>query len=395
MTALEKMNLDLHALVVFRNLLDDPVMKSLVALLSDGKTPAEQVKCYADFASRLYEEGGDLTQYILSRVLEDENIYVRTRARDEAIDDTLTECVERELKALEKVARLASDTVKASIAYDGYLPGWETSTADFAAAYTDRMAHIGTRGYGVFSRYHVFAVRDGAVEPVPRPDPIRLGELVGYDAERKEVMDNTLALLAGKPAANALLYGDAGTGKSSTIKAIVNEYHDQGLRLIEIKKKQFTDIPDIVEALSTNPLKFILFIDDLTFAEETDDFNALKAILEGSVTARTPNLAIYATSNRRHIIRETFSGRAGDDIHRNETMQELCSLSERFGLSVSFFSPDKELYLRVVRGLKGQYGIKMEDTVLAQEAERYAYQRGGRSPRVARQFVEYLASREG
>lgn len=395
MNTLEKMHLDLHALVIFRNLLDDTVIKRLNALLADGKTPAEQVKCYADFTSRLYEEGGDLTQYILARVLEDENIYVRKRARGEVIDDTLAECVKRELKALEAVSRLTAEEVRSSIAYEGYLPAWKTSKLDFTAVYTDRMAHIGTCGYGVFSRYHVFAVRDGAIEPVPRPDPIRLGELVGYDAERKEVVDNTLALLAGKPAANALLYGDAGTGKSSTIKAIVNEYHDRGLRLIEIKKKQFTAIPDIVGALSGNPLNFILFIDDLTFAEETDDFNALKAILEGSVTARTPNLAIYATSNRRHLIRETFSDRAGDDVHRNETMQELCSLSERFGLSVSFFSPDKELYLRIVRGLKNQYGIKMEDAALDSEAEKYAHQRGGCSPRVARQFVEYLVSREG
>ena len=201
-----------------------------------------------------------------------------------------------------------------------------------------------------------------------------------------------MALLRGRPAANALLYGDAGTGKSSTVKAIVNEYRDRGLRLIEIAKNQFRNIPALIEQLSGNPLKFILFIDDLSFAEQNDDFNALKAVLEGSVSHKAPNLAIYATSNRRHLIKESFSDRAGDDVHRNETIQELTSLSERFGLSVSFYGPDKKLYHQIVTGLKEQYGIGMEDAVLLQEADKYAFQRSGRSPRVARQFMEYLVS---
>lgn len=395
MTTLETLDLSLRALVIFRRLADDPVISRLSAVLAGSKSAAAQVGAYASFVSALYAHGGDLTGYILDRVLADENIYVFKRARKEPVDEALAECVEKELAVLEAVSRLTPEAVRADIGYGGYLPGWRVSHVDFVTAYMERMAHISTAGYGMYSRYHMFAVKDGAITPVGWPDPIRIADLKGYEMERREVVDNTLALLKGKPAANTLLYGDAGTGKSSTVKAIVNEYRDRGLRLIEITKKQFGLIPAIAEELSANPLRFILFIDDLSFKEEDDDFNALKAILEGSVTAKAPNLVIYATSNRRHLIKETFSDRAGDDVHRNETIQELCSLSDRFGLSVSFYSPDKALYLQIVKELCGQYGIYMETPARDLAAERYAFQRGGRSPRVARQFVEYLLSREG
>ena len=395
MNTLEAINMNLHALVVFRHLLDDPVLKRLSVLLSCGeKMPVEQVKAYSSFVSALWREGGDLTAYVLSHALEDENIYVRKKAKAEPIDGELEECAEKELQALQAVSQLTAKEVQTSIGYRGYLPGWETSSADFAAAYRERIGRISTTGYGVFAKYHMFTVKDGEIVPAHWPDPIRLSDLIGYEAERQAVVGNTMALLKGRPAANTLLYGDAGTGKSSTVKAIVNEYRDRGLRLVEIAKKQFQDIPAIIERLSGNPLKFILFIDDLSFAEENDAFSALKAVLEGSVSHKAPNLAIYATSNRRHLIRETFSDRAGDDVHRNETIQELTSLSERFGLSVSFYGPDKKLYHQIVTGLKEQYGIGMEDALLMSEADKYAFQRGGRSPRVARQFMEYLVSRK-
>lgn len=393
---LEKLYLRLQGLVIFRNLLDDPLLRLLVKLLAGKEgSPEKQVGRYAAFVSALFDETDDLTAYIRARVLADDNIYVRRRAQGEPIADVLEECLQKELDALESLSQLTAKEIRASLPYDGYLPQWTNSPADFVSAYRDRMEGIADTGYGVFAKHHMFTVKDGAIVPAHWPDPVRLSDLIGYEAERQAVIDNTMALVAGRPAANTLLYGDAGTGKSSTVKAIVNEYRDRGLRLIEISKKQFREIPAIIESLSGNPLKFILFIDDLTFAEENDDFNALKAVLEGSVSHKSPNLVIYATSNRRHLIRETFSDRAGDDVHRNETIQELISLSERFGLSVSFYGPDKKLYHQIVVGLKAQYGIDVEDALLLQEADKYAFQRGGRSPRVARQFMEYLVSREG
>ena len=187
-----------------------------------------------------------------------------------------------------------------------------------------------------------------------------------------------------------LLYGDCGTGKSSTVKAIANEYAPQGLRLIELKKKQLHELPTIVETVSRNPLKFIIFIDDLSFTEDDDDFAALKAILEGSVSSSAANLVIYATSNRRHLVRETFSARQGDEIHFKDTMQELLSLSDRFGLTVTFQKPDKKTFLEVVSSLAKQYELEMPKDELDMKAEAFALARGGRSPRVAKQFIEYL-----
>lgn len=395
MNNLEEMNLRLHSLVIFNKLLSDKVIIKLSDLLSiSNKDLLEKVSSYSSFACELFLESDNLTDYILNRVFEDDNIYVSKYMQKQTIDNKLEDNLRNELNILERVSRLTAMEVKANINYNGYLPEWENSNINFVSLYKKRIDNIPTVGYGMFSRHHMFSVKDCIITPVKWPDPIRLFNLEGYEAERKAVIDNTIALLNGKPAANVLLYGDAGTGKSSTIKAIVNDFKDKGLRLIQITKKQFSNIPVIMEELSRNPLKFILFIDDLSFAKDSDDFNALKAILEGSVFLKTPNILIYATSNRRHLVKESFSDRSGDDIHLNETIQELCSLSDRFGLSVNFFKPDRELYLKIVRGLKKQYGVKMDDENLESEAEKYAIHRGGRSPRAARQFIEYLKSIE-
>jgi predicted AAA+ superfamily ATPase len=174
------------------------------------------------------------------------------------------------------------------------------------------------------------------------------------------------------------------------VKAIVNEYAERGLRLIEVKKECLNDIPSILQQIDGNPLKFILFIDDLSFEREHDQFNSLKAVLEGSVAAKPSNLIVYVTSNRRHMIKESASDRAGDDMHRNETIQEMTSLSDRFGLSVGFFQPDKQQYLSIVRKLKEQHGLQISDADLEMKAEAYALKRGGRSPRTAKYFIEQL-----
>ena len=210
------------------------------------------------------------------------------------------------------------------------------------------------------------------------------------DLEQALILDNTRALLAGRPAANVLLTGDAGTGKSSTIKAVVNELYSQGLRIIEVRKELLRSIPALLDELTDNPLKFILFIDDLSFQKGDDRYSALKAVLEGSVSAKSRNVAIYATSNRRHLVRETFSDREGDDVHRGETMQEMISLSERFGLHVTFQKPNKETYLEIVRRLAEARGAQLETGTLEALAERFALERGGRSARAAKQFVDSL-----
>ena len=238
----------------------------------------------------------------------------------------------------------------------------------------------------------MFTVENGQLVPVKHPDPQQLEQLPGYEQERQKVIANTQALLDGKPANNVLLYGDAGTGKSSAIKAIANNFAEQGLRLVEVKKNQLYQIPDLMDALAANPLKFILFIDDLSFTSNDDNFAALKAILEGSVGGRAQNIAVYATSDRRHLIKETMTDRSGDDIHESDTRQELMSLSARFGLTVTFASPDRDRYLYIVGELAKQYGVDLDEHTLAVRSEAFAIRMGGRSARVAKQFIELCKS---
>jgi predicted AAA+ superfamily ATPase len=231
---------------------------------------------------------------------------------------------------------------------------------------------------------------DGTLEPITSADRISLDRFVGYKEERQKVLGNTEAFLSGRPAANILLYGDAGTGKSSTVKAIVNEYFDRGLRLIELRKDQLHALPYVMGKISENPLKFIIFIDDLSFNQNDDNFSMLKAALEGSASAKAKNAIIYATSNRRHIIKEVFSDRDGDDVHRNDTMQENLSLSERFGLTVLFAKPDKKLYTEIVKELAARSHIEMDENELIIKAEAFALRRGNRSARCAEQFIDSL-----
>lgn len=380
------------SIAIFINVLQDKTINDLCCLLSDKDEAF--LNSYGWFISRLYSENVNLSEYILKKVLEDENFYIAGKAAGKEFDPLIEETVENELKIFQELSQVTSAEIKAEIDYDGFLPEWRTSDIDFVKEYKSRIENIERYGYGKFAQNRMFILRKGEIVPVKHPDPQRLSSLFGYERERKAVIDNTLALLSGKPAQNVLLYGDAGTGKSSTVKAVVNEFADKGLRLIEITKEQLRDIPDIIESISANPLKFIIFIDDLSFVSGEDCFGALKATLEGSVSARTGNTAIYATSNRRHLVKESFSDRDGDDVHRNDSMQETLSLSARFGLRVNFSKPDKKSYVQIAQELAAQFGIDIDSDTLALKAEQFAMQGSGRSPRTARQFVNQLINEQ-
>ena len=190
-----------------------------------------------------------------------------------------------------------------------------------------------------------------------------------------------------------LLYGDRGTGKSSTVHAVLNRYRDEGLRMLELSKESLRELPRISEELGSLPLKFILFIDDLSFSETDDSFGALKAVLEGSLAARPENLLIYATSNRRHLIRESHSDRQGDEIHAADAMQEQLSLADRFGVTVTFMNPGRAQFYAIIDGLAADRRLDVEPETLHAAAERWVLSRGGRSPRVARQFIDFAQSR--
>lgn len=388
---LQEIDLSLNSLVVFRKLMTQEVILPLRGLLdTETMDPVIQLRLYTEFISRLYTQSTNLTEYIFRLICEDENFYITAKARGDEVDPLLESCVENELAILQRLARLRSHELQREVSYYGVLPEWKTSDINFYEAYMERVRNIGKYGYGKFARHAMFVLREGRCVPVLHPDPIRMDDLIGYEAERSAVRENTLALLSGKPAQNVLLSGDAGTGKSSTVKALVNEYFSEGLRLIQITKEQLTQLPELTEQIYDNPLKFILFIDDLSFSADDNSFGTLKATLEGTVTARAKNAVIYATSNRRQIVRERYSDRTGDDRYRHDTVQEIGSVAARFGLRINFSEPDLPDYLALVSAIAQQRGLDMDDDLLAAEAERFAEGVGGRSPRAAKQLVEQL-----
>lgn len=395
---LREWNARLHGLVVFRSLLDDPVVARLVDLTDrmEAGAPGYGPVCdaVAQFEAALFEHTTNWGSYLSAAVLEAETVCVR-QAASGTLAPALQTALDSELAFLQALCGLTLDELLAAAGSAtgqaqelAFLPRWETSGIDLPAAYAQRMSEVGKKGYGMFAKHHVFTVENGQLVPVKYPDPQRLSELPGYEKEREKVIANTKALLAGMPANNVLLYGDAGTGKSSAVKAIANEFAPEGLRLVEVKKNQLYQIPDLMDKLAANPLKFILFIDDLSFTANDDNFAALKAILEGSVGGRAKNIAVYATSNRRHLIKETLTDRTGDDIHEADTRQELMSLSARFGLTVTFQRPEKARFETILAELAKQHGIDMPMDQLLVKAEAFAIRAGGRSPRVAKQFIE-------
>ena len=395
---LREWNARLHGLVVFRSLLDDPVVARLVDLTDrmEAGAPGYGPVCdaAAQFEAALFEHTTNWGSYLSAAVLEAETVCVR-QAASGTLAPALQTALDSELAFLQALCGLTLDELLAAAGSAtgqaqelAFLPRWETSGIDLPAAYAQRMSEVGKKGYGMFAKHHVFTVENGQLVPVKYPDPQRLSELPGYEKEREKVIANTKALLAGMPANNVLLYGDAGTGKSSAVKAIANEFAPEGLRLVEVKKNQLYQIPDLMDKLAANPLKFILFIDDLSFTANDDNFAALKAILEGSVGGRARNIAVYATSNRRHLIKETLTDRTGDDIHEADTRQELMSLSARFGLTVTFQRPEKARFETILEELARQHHIQMPMDQLLVKAEAFAIRAGGRSPRVAKQFIE-------
>lgn len=390
--SLQELHYRLNSLVIFRDVMNCRTIQSLERLLEslEDNDTLKQLKAYSDFVSNLYRHHNDLSSYILTLILEDENIYMIRTAHRLEISKKMEECLFSELESLQMIAEMTSSQVKKEIAYDGFLPDWDNTYYDFKKEYLNRIDNIERYGYGIYAKYYMFIVKDSRIVPVKYPDEVKLSQLIGYEKQRQLVIDNTLALINGKPASNVLLSGDAGTGKSSSVKAIANEFRDKGLRIIEIRKDQLREIPEIIDGLSKNPLKFILFIDDLSFAKDDDNFGALKAILEGSVSARANNIVIYATSNRRHLVKESFSDRDGDDVHRNDTIQELISLSERFGLRITFSKPNKYEYLEIVKGLAKLNSLDMSEEELEKEAERFAVGRSGRSARAAKQFIDKM-----
>ena len=382
----------LNTLTIFRGIGEEPVIRGLQDLLfAIEKLDLDaQLGCYSAFAEAVFTGGGNLSEIVKKIVLEDENFYIVDRARGKSTDPCIEACLQQELNLLQEISQITSAEIKELISYQGFLPDWTTSREDIPSAYAEMLRRLSSTGYGIFARYNGFTVKDGQLCPIRNMDKQTLDTLYGYARERNLVLENTRALVEGEKACNVLLYGDAGTGKSSTIKAVARHFFDRGLRLVEFKKNQLEDILPIMEFLSEIPLKFIFYIDDLSFSQNDDTFCSLKGILEGSAASYAGNIAIYATSNRRHLIKESMEDRIGNQLHVNDTMQETMSLAARFGLTITFSKPEKDLYLEIIRRMAEENHIEMPEEELFKKAEAFAIRQNGRSPRTAKQFIQML-----
>ena len=258
-------------------------------------------------------------------------------------------------------------------------------------------------GVGMFGLNRAFRIQNqgNGVEflPINNTDKVLLKDMIGYELQKKQLVENTEAFVKGLPANNVLLYGDAGTGKSSSVKALINEYYDSGLRMIEIYKHQFRDLSAVIAAVKSRNYRFIIYIDDLSFEENEVEYKFLKAVIEGGVETRPDNVLIYATSNRRHLIKETWSDRSDmehqNDVHRSDTMEEKLSLAARFGVAINYNAPNRQQYHDIVKGLaERQLHTDLSEEELLLLANRWEIRHGGVSGRTAQQFINYLAGKE-
>ncbi|MCA1688532.1 MAG: ATP-binding protein [Actinobacteria bacterium] len=357
-------------------LLPDAWQSHLVGRLLDGETPFT-----------LGAERGEISQALAEQARRD----LRTlRELFEMEAEPLLGMVEDAVPGLSGVWVPWSDAGRAGGESPRHAVARKLAAADDWGECTELLAdHYARHGAGRFGRYRAFRWRGDGLQVVVEPDPVRFVELVGYEREREPLLRNTERFLAGLPAHHALLYGLPGTGKSSTVKAVLNEYADRGLRLVEVAKEDLGALPRVLETLRGRGPRFVLFVDDLSFEEHEVEYKSLKALLEGSIERPPENVRVYATSNRRNLVRERFSERE-DDVHARDTLQEKLSLAARFGLRVTFPTPDQQRYLAIVSGLAHQRGLEIPEGELIERAILWDRWHAGRSGRTARQFVDEL-----
>lgn len=408
MNNVAKTRLMMSSLSVFRGIMKRSVPKAYYnLLLSLDKQPDEFLKAYGEFYSLVSERGcSDRLAYSMTEAaLFDENCFTRAAAggTDNKLPVEVLRAVKRDCEAILSAANLTADEVLDAYAFKDEiadiidtLPRWQSgecveSFKMFDGSLKKVAAYYKQNGCGIFARYKAFIWRDGDIQPVLHHDKIDTDDFVGYERQRGEVIQNTKSFIEGKSCNNCLLYGDMGTGKSSTVKAVANAFLKDGLRIVEIPKERLVDFPLLVDKIAALPMKFIVFIDDLSFQKQDQSYTTLKAVLEGGLAARPKNALIYATSNRRHLVKESLSDRSwDDDVNTRDNMQESLSLSDRFGLKVCYTAPSKKEFSEIVCRLAKDKNINMSEEELTLGSERFALIKGGRSPRCAKQYVESL-----
>lgn len=370
---------------------NDPLIRDFCGIFCDNCTQA--LSSYSSVCEQLLTCELTLSDYIFFLAAGGDNPLINACIKSKK--EQLYSAVAADLSILSEIASITAEQLieylrerfpeTSELVYPSFDCGNTMITTESVISYAERF------GSRKFAENKAFSFENGTLVPVLSPDPIRLSDLKNYNVQRKRVIDNTLCFINGKKAQNVLLYGDRGTGKSSTVKALVNEY--PVLRVIQIPKREILNIYRVYDLVRDNPLRFILFIDDITFGENDEGYSFLKQVLEGSVVAMPNNCILYATTNRRHILKETVSERSGDELHAADARDENMSLADRFGLYITFSTPAKSEFLDIVHQIACDRGIDLPTDKLDSVAERFALKKCGRSPRTARQFVDMLQSR--
>ena len=389
----------LRGISAYRELTSTTVMFNAATLLDalSNREGEDALTAYTALFYTLRQEGCEgLGDWLWDQLRYTESPYSRLIDRDGS-DPALENAARRDIDTLVLLAQTDCDRFidamkpllgnEYAAALAG-LPRWRAAAPfDFDSLTQFYKDH----GAGQFARYRAFLWEDGALVPVADPDCPRPEDLLGYEHQRGQVEQNTRLMIAGRQANNVLLFGDGGTGKSATVKSMLHLPGMEDLRLIEVEKENLTGMPQLIRSLAGRRQKFILFIDDLAFDQDDKTYSALKTILEGTLEKRPANVCICATSNRRHLVRQTFADRAGDEVDTFETISEKTALAERFGLRIPYLTMNKAGYLALVDHLAAQAGISMDRDALHAQAMTWEIRHAGRTPRVARQFVASLS----
>ncbi len=431
---------DIAKLVLYRDLGEDSILMKLSGIFEDfenGSSPKadlvsgiyDQIKRLLDLATDYGFDTNLWHNYLAFILITNENSFSITSEKVGANNGTVNSFAKNDFKIFKKLFDFDFSVIEKALDIDCF----STITNYHAIGKKERMYNKNVSvkvqdvslaienakdeedifrivtdfykayGVGMFGLNKAFRiVHEGnsplTFVPINNTEDVRLDDLIGYEIQKKKIVENTEAFVAGKRANNALLFGDSGTGKSTTIKAIINEYYDRGLRMIEIYKHQFKDLSAVISMIKNRNYKFIIYMDDLSFEEFETEYKYLKAVIEGGLEIKPDNVLIYATSNRRHLIRETWTDRSdmenGNGMHRSDTMQEKLSLVNRFGVTINYSKPSQKEYFEIVIGLARKAGITLSDESLCAEANKWELAHGGISGRTAQQFINYLEGKE-
>ncbi|KUO66326.1 MAG: hypothetical protein APF84_18020 [Gracilibacter sp. BRH_c7a] len=447
---LKKLRLSLDSLTIYDDILNDNIVKTFKELLDTLSSP--EVDCeriYREYF-KFYKAmiGFNWKEHLIDLIIRSENKLAFTNLLEDktGLKQRLIDNVQRDLATIEQLSAVQAqdiiDLISASIFSEisseqqtifetdlspSQWPVWENSLSasetdidtkhsaekisavqwlkqkraslieefehkNWKANVQSLMEYHSEVGYGIYGDYVAFRVSESGneLEGIKDPDPIEIKNLICQEREQSIVIQNTEYFINGFRANNIILYGNRGTGKSSLVKALLNEYASRRLRLVQLNKNQIDLFPKLVGQLSQIPLKFIIFIDDLSFDAAEEDYKSLKSLLEGGIEVKPDNVLVYATSNRKHLVTESFADRKSNDVHAQDNMEEKLSLADRFGITVTFLSPDQETYLRIAEGLAEQNGIKMDEEELRERAKKWTMMHNSRSGRTARQFIDYL-----